>query len=107
MFYLYKLSVRATQAPLLVLNKGACLLIMRYYYPHPAVVLLLPSIQGWEAWPHLHLDETLNPLTSVKPVMNKLQHVFVALVNVDIFQMTLKLSLFTVDLYRVIYVTIF
>ena len=29
--------------------------------------------------------------------MNKLQNVFVALVNMDIFQMTLKLSLFTVD----------
>ena len=29
--------------------------------------------------------------------MTKLQNVFVALVNIDIFQMTLKLSLFTVD----------
>ena len=29
--------------------------------------------------------------------MTKLQNVFVALVNKDIFQMTLKLSLFTVD----------
>ena len=29
--------------------------------------------------------------------MTKLQNVFVALVNVDIFQMTLKLSLFTVN----------
>ena len=29
--------------------------------------------------------------------MAKLQNVFVALVNMDIFQMTLKLSLFTVD----------
>ena len=29
--------------------------------------------------------------------MFKLQNVFVALVNRDIFQMTLKLSLFTVD----------
>ena len=29
--------------------------------------------------------------------MTKLQNVFVALVNMDIFQMTLKLSLFTVD----------
>ena len=28
--------------------------------------------------------------------MTKLQNVFVALVNMDIFQMTLKLSLFTV-----------
>ena len=29
--------------------------------------------------------------------MTKLQNVFVALVNMDIFQMTVKLSLFTVD----------
>ena len=29
--------------------------------------------------------------------MTKLQNVFVTLVNLDIFQMTLKLSLFTVD----------
>ena len=29
--------------------------------------------------------------------MTRLQNVFVALVNMDIFQMTLKLSLFTVD----------
>ena len=29
--------------------------------------------------------------------MTKLQNVFVALVNMDTFQMTLKLSLFTVD----------
>ena len=29
--------------------------------------------------------------------MTKLQNVFVALVNMDIFQMTIKLSLFTVD----------
>ena len=29
--------------------------------------------------------------------MTKLQNVFVAFVNMDIFQITLKLSLFTVD----------
>ena len=29
--------------------------------------------------------------------MTKLQNLFVALVNIDTFQMTLKLSLFTVD----------
>ena len=29
--------------------------------------------------------------------MAKLQNVFVALVNMDIFQMTLKFSLFTID----------
>ena len=37
--------------------------------------------------------------TWMKPVMTKLQNVFVVLVNVDIFQMTLKLSLFTVEFY--------
>ena len=41
--------------------------------------------------------EMLNPSTSAKPVMTKLQNLFVALVNMDIFQMTLKLRLFTVD----------
>ena len=30
--------------------------------------------------------------------MTKLQNVFVALANIDIFQMTLKLRLFTVDI---------
>ena len=29
--------------------------------------------------------------------MTKLQNVFIAIVNMDTFQMTLKLSLFTVD----------
>ena len=38
-----------------------------------------------------------NPSTSAKPVMTKLQNVFVALVNMDTFQMTQKLSLFTAD----------
>ena len=41
--------------------------------------------------------EVLNPSTYAKLVMTKLQNLFVALVNMDIFQMTLKLSLFTVD----------
>ena len=41
--------------------------------------------------------EILNPSTSAKPIMTKLHNIFVALVNMDIFQMTLKLSLFTVD----------
>ena len=36
--------------------------------------------------------------------MTKLQNVFVALVNMDIFGMTLKLSLFSVD-FRVICIT--
>ena len=42
--------------------------------------------------------KSLNPSTSAKPVMPKLQNVFVALVNMDILQMTLKLSLFSVVL---------
>ena len=49
---------------------------------------------------HGHMDtwmEILNPPTSAKPVMTKLQNLLVALVNMDIFQMSLKLSLFTVD----------
>ena len=37
--------------------------------------------------------EILNPSTSAKLVMTKFQNLFVALVNMDIFQMTLKLSL--------------
>ena len=41
--------------------------------------------------------EILNPSTSAKPVMTKLQNLSVALVNMDTFQMTLKLSLFTVE----------
>ena len=40
--------------------------------------------------------EILNPSTSAKPVITKLQAVFVALVNMDIFQMTFKFSLFIV-----------
>ena len=36
--------------------------------------------------------EILNPSTSTKLVMTKLQNLFVALVNMDIFQMTLTLS---------------
>ena len=54
-------------------------------------------VQGWETWTHAHLNENLNPSTAAKPVMTKLQNLFVALVNMDTFQMTLKLSLFTVD----------
>ena len=47
---------------------------------------------------HTHTStKSQNPSTSAKPVMTKLQNVFVALVNMDTFQMTLKLSLFTVD----------
>ena len=38
----------------------------------------------------------LNPSTSAKPLVTKLQNLFVALLNMDIFQMTLKFSLFTV-----------
>ena len=36
-------------------------------------------------------------LTFAKPFMTELQNLFVALVNMDIFQMTLKFSLFTFD----------
>ena len=41
--------------------------------------------------------QILNPSTSAKAVMTKLQNLFVALLNMDIFQMTLKFSLFTID----------
>ena len=47
----------------------------------------------------------INPSTSSKPVMTKLQNLFSALVIIDIFQMTLEFSLFTVDC--VICVTLF
>ena len=47
---------------------------------------------------HIHTwMQALNLSASVKPFMTKLQNVFVALVNMDIFQMTLKFSLFIVD----------
>ena len=47
---------------------------------------------------HTHTwTEILNPSTSAKLVMTKLQNLFVSLTNMYIFQMTLKLSLFTVD----------
>ena len=38
-----------------------------------------------------------NPSTSAKPVITNLQNLFGALVIIDIFQMVLKFSLFTVD----------
>ena len=41
--------------------------------------------------------QILNPSTSAKPFMTKLQNLFPAFVNMDIFQMTLKLTFFTVD----------
>ena len=43
------------------------------------------------------LMQILNPSTSPKPVMTKLQNVIVALVNMNIFQMILTFGLFTVD----------
>ena len=50
---------------------------------------------------HTHtLMKILNPSTSAKLVMTKLQNLFVALVNMDIFQLTLELSLFTEDFWR-------
>ena len=43
--------------------------------------------QGWEVQSHAHLNanQILNPSTSAKPFMVKLQNLFVALVNKDIF----------------------
>ena len=41
--------------------------------------------------------QIFNPSTSAKPVKTKLQNLFVALVNMDTFQMTLKFSLLTVE----------
>ena len=47
--------------------------------------------QESEARPHAHLN------ANFKPAMTKLQNMFVASVNMDIFRMTLKFNLFTVD----------
>ena len=41
--------------------------------------------------------QILNPSTSAKPLVTKLQNLFVALVNLDIFQMTLNFSSLTGD----------
>ena len=41
--------------------------------------------------------QILNPSTSAKQLLIKLQNLFVALANMDIFQVTLKFSLFTID----------
>ena len=41
--------------------------------------------------------QILNPSTSAKSFMTKLQNLFAALVNMDIFQMTLEVSLSNVD----------
>ena len=47
---------------------------------------------------HTHTGmQILNPSTSGKLLTTKLQNLFVALVNMDVFQTTLKFSLFTVD----------
>ena len=47
---------------------------------------------------HMHTCiQILNPSTSVKTVITKLQNLFAALINTDIFQITLKFSLFTFD----------
>ena len=45
-------------------------------------------LQGWKAMPHAQLNANLNPLTSAKSVMSKLQNLVVTLVNMCIFQMT-------------------
>ena len=42
--------------------------------------------------------QILNLSTSAKPAMTKLQILFIEIVDRDIFQMTLKITLFTVDL---------
>ena len=61
-------------------------------------------VTGWKSQTTADLKlQDLNPSTSVKPVITSnfksalLQNLFVALVNMDIFQMTLKFRLFTVD----------
>ena len=41
--------------------------------------------------------EILNPSTSDKVVMSKLQILLIQIVDTDIFQMTLKISLFTIN----------
>ena len=47
---------------------------------------------------HMHTwMQIINPSTSAKPFMTKLQILYVELVNMDIYQMTLKFSLFTID----------
>ena len=57
----------------------------------------LAVVLGWKL-NHMHTwMQILNPSTSAKPFMTKLQNLFVVLINMDIFQMTLKFSLFTVD----------
>ena len=48
--------------------------------------------QGWEAWPHAHLNKKFKSIN----ICETSQNVFVALANIDMFQMILK-SLFTVD----------
>ena len=47
---------------------------------------------------HTHTSmQMLNPSTSAKPFMTKLQNLYAALVKMIIFQMTLKFSLYTID----------
>ena len=58
---------------------------------------ILPLVRGGKCG-HTHTSmKSLNPSTSAKPIMTKLQNLFIALVNMDIFQMTLKLNLFIED----------
>ena len=67
---------------------------------HPTEMLscLSLSLLQWsEAWSDADLNANVNPSTSAKPVMPKLQNLLIALVNMDIFQMILKLSLMTVN----------
>ena len=66
-------------------------------FPEQSEVSVLPTgciIKGGKP---SDMHTWMKSLTSTKPVMTKLQNLFVALVNMYIFQMTLKFSLFTVD----------
>ena len=67
---------------------------------HPTEMLSCSSLsllQWFKAWSYADLNANLNPSTSAKPVMTKLQNLLIALVNMDIFQMILKLSLMTIE----------
>ena len=69
--------------------------------------LLVVSIYRGGKHGHTHTwMKSLNPSTSAKTVLAKLPNLCVALTNIDIFQMTQKLSLFTVD-FGVVCVKIF
>ena len=58
---------------------------------------LFTKIRGREPSNTYTWMQIINPSKSAKPVMTKLPNFFGALVNMDIVQITLKISLFTVD----------